>query len=163
MKFKSNARYGDPVESGTIFEGKIGNIRISVHRIMELMHHTSSCRSMFMAVIVSQWYVPPYDRAAYGDVSVSFVHSILSFDSSTVEKVMQTIFLFEKAQYFQDSETFQEHACRISKIADTNKLPFLDMVYAGFYIPVPVGIVRDLFSCRSCICIICSFLHQPPS
>ena len=45
---------------------------------------------------------------------------------STVEKVMQTIFLFEKAQYFQDSETFQEHACRISKIADTNKLPFLD-------------------------------------
>ena len=35
MKFKSNARYNEPVESGTIYEGRIGNMRISVHRI----HH----------------------------------------------------------------------------------------------------------------------------
>ena len=35
MKFKSNARYNEPVESGTIYEGRIGNMRITVHRI----HH----------------------------------------------------------------------------------------------------------------------------
>lgn len=34
MKFKSNARYNEPVESGTIYDGRIGNIRISVHRII---------------------------------------------------------------------------------------------------------------------------------
>lgn len=34
MKFRSNARYGKPVESGTIYEGKIGKLRISVHRII---------------------------------------------------------------------------------------------------------------------------------
>lgn len=33
MKFKSNAKYGQPVESGSIYEGRIGNLIISVHRI----------------------------------------------------------------------------------------------------------------------------------
>lgn len=31
MKFKSNAKYGQPVESGSIYEGRIGNLTISVH------------------------------------------------------------------------------------------------------------------------------------
>lgn len=34
MKFKSNAKHGDPVESGTIYEGRIGKLRVSVHRII---------------------------------------------------------------------------------------------------------------------------------
>lgn len=33
MKFKSNAKYGKPVESGSIYEGRIGNLIISVHHI----------------------------------------------------------------------------------------------------------------------------------
>lgn len=33
MKFKSNAKYGCSVESGTIYEGKIGSLCISVHHI----------------------------------------------------------------------------------------------------------------------------------
>ena len=35
MKFRSNAKYNEPVKSGTIYNGRIGNMRISVHRI----HH----------------------------------------------------------------------------------------------------------------------------
>lgn len=33
MKFKSNAKYGQPMESGSIYEGRIGNLIISVHHI----------------------------------------------------------------------------------------------------------------------------------
>lgn len=33
MEFKSNAKYGEPVENGSIFDGKIGNLCISIHRI----------------------------------------------------------------------------------------------------------------------------------
>lgn len=43
MKFKSNARYGEPVESGTIYEGRIGNMRISVHKIYQLEGWYLSC------------------------------------------------------------------------------------------------------------------------
>lgn len=49
MKFKSNARYGDPVESGTIFEGKIGNIRISVHRIIHCNDWYLSCPDLIIS------------------------------------------------------------------------------------------------------------------
>lgn len=34
MKFKSNAKYGQPVESGSIYEGKIGKMRIVIHRVI---------------------------------------------------------------------------------------------------------------------------------
>ena len=43
MKFKSNARYNEPVEGGTIFEGKIGNTRVSVHRIIHCEGWFLSC------------------------------------------------------------------------------------------------------------------------
>ena len=43
MKFKSNARYNEPVESGTIYDGKIGNMRISVHRIIHCDGWYLSC------------------------------------------------------------------------------------------------------------------------
>lgn len=43
MKFKSNARYNEPVESGTIYEGRIGNLRISVYRIMHCEGWYMSC------------------------------------------------------------------------------------------------------------------------
>ena len=43
MKFKSNARYNKPIESGTIFCGKIGNTRISVHRIIHCDGWFLSC------------------------------------------------------------------------------------------------------------------------
>lgn len=43
MKFKSNARYNEPVEGGTIFEGKIGNTRISVHKIIHCDGWFLSC------------------------------------------------------------------------------------------------------------------------
>ncbi len=43
MKFKSNARYNESVEGGTIFEGKIGNTRISVHRIVNCYGWYLSC------------------------------------------------------------------------------------------------------------------------
>lgn len=33
MKFKSNAKYGQPVESGSVYEGRIGNLIISIHHI----------------------------------------------------------------------------------------------------------------------------------
>ena len=43
MKFKSNARYSEPVESGTIYEGRIGNMIISVHRIIHCDGWYLSC------------------------------------------------------------------------------------------------------------------------
>lgn len=43
MKFKSNAKYNEPVESGTIYEGKAGNIRISVHKIIHCEGWYLSC------------------------------------------------------------------------------------------------------------------------
>ncbi len=43
MKFKSNAKYGEPVESGTIYEGKIGKLRVSVHRIIHCEGWYLSC------------------------------------------------------------------------------------------------------------------------
>lgn len=43
MKFKSNARYGEPVESGTIYEGRIGKLRVSVHRIIHCEGWYLSC------------------------------------------------------------------------------------------------------------------------
>lgn len=33
MRFVSNAKYSEPVENGTIFRGKVGNMRIIVHRM----------------------------------------------------------------------------------------------------------------------------------
>lgn len=43
MKFKSNARYSETVESGTIFRGEVGNVRISVHRIIHCEGWFLSC------------------------------------------------------------------------------------------------------------------------
>lgn len=43
MKFKSNAKYGEPVESGTIYEGRIGELRVSVHRIIHCEGWYLSC------------------------------------------------------------------------------------------------------------------------
>lgn len=43
MKFKSNAKYNKPVESGTIFEGKVGRLSISVHRIIHCEGWYLSC------------------------------------------------------------------------------------------------------------------------
>lgn len=36
MKFRSNARYGEPPESGTIFELKDNKLRIKIHRIIHI-------------------------------------------------------------------------------------------------------------------------------
>lgn len=36
MKFRSNARYGEPPESGTIFELKDNGLRIKIHRIIHI-------------------------------------------------------------------------------------------------------------------------------
>lgn len=46
MKFKSNAKYNEPVESGTIFEGKVGKMSISVHRIIHCEGWYLSCPDM---------------------------------------------------------------------------------------------------------------------
>lgn len=46
MKFKSNAKYREPEESGTIFEGRIGNLRVSVHKIIHLEGWFLSCPTL---------------------------------------------------------------------------------------------------------------------
>jgi len=46
MKFVSNAKHGEPVESGTIFNGKIGNVRITVHRIFRCEGWYLSCPNL---------------------------------------------------------------------------------------------------------------------
>lgn len=46
MKFRSNAKYNEPVESGTIFEGKVGKMSISVHRIIYCEGWYLSCPDM---------------------------------------------------------------------------------------------------------------------
>lgn len=46
MKFRSNARYNEPVESGTIFDGKVGKLSISVHRIIHCEGWFLSCPDM---------------------------------------------------------------------------------------------------------------------
>lgn len=43
MIFRSNAKYGEPVESGTIYEGRIGKLRVSVHRIIHCEGWYLSC------------------------------------------------------------------------------------------------------------------------
>lgn len=46
MKFVSNARYSEPVESGTIYRGKIGKLNISVHRIVHCEGWYLSCTEL---------------------------------------------------------------------------------------------------------------------
>lgn len=36
MKFKSNARFNEPLENGTIFELKDNGLRIKIHRIVHI-------------------------------------------------------------------------------------------------------------------------------
>ena len=46
MKFTSNAKYGQPVESGSIYEGRIGNLIITVHHIYGGEDWFLSCHSL---------------------------------------------------------------------------------------------------------------------
>lgn len=46
MKFVSNAKYGQPVESGSIYEGRIGNLIISVHHIYNGKTWFLSCHKL---------------------------------------------------------------------------------------------------------------------
>lgn len=46
MKFKSNARYGKPIESGSIYRGKIGDLNISVHHIYNGEEWYLSCQNL---------------------------------------------------------------------------------------------------------------------
>lgn len=46
MKFISNAKYNQPVESGSIFEAKAGRLRISVHRIHHLDGWYLTCQEI---------------------------------------------------------------------------------------------------------------------
>lgn len=46
MKFKSNAKRGKPLDSGTIFSGEIGSMRISVHRIIHCEGWYLSCPTL---------------------------------------------------------------------------------------------------------------------
>ena len=48
MKFISNARYSEPVESGTIFRGEIESVRISVHRIIHCEGWYLSCPDLMI-------------------------------------------------------------------------------------------------------------------
>lgn len=43
MIFRSNAKYSEPVESGTIYKGEIGKLRVSVHRIIHCEGWYLSC------------------------------------------------------------------------------------------------------------------------
>lgn len=49
MKFKSNAKYGKPVESGSIYEGRIGKLIISVHHLYGGEDWFLSCHSLNMS------------------------------------------------------------------------------------------------------------------
>lgn len=46
MKFKSNTKYGEPVENGSIYEGKIGNLYIFIHHIYNGESWYLSCHNM---------------------------------------------------------------------------------------------------------------------
>lgn len=46
MKLKSNAKYNEPVESGTIFETKAGRINIKVHKIIHCEGWFLTCREI---------------------------------------------------------------------------------------------------------------------
>ena len=46
MKFRSNAKWNEPVESGTIFDCKVGNTCISVHRIIHCEGWFLSCADL---------------------------------------------------------------------------------------------------------------------
>lgn len=46
MKFKSNAKCGQPVEIGSVFECNVGNTRISVHRIIHCDGWFLSCADL---------------------------------------------------------------------------------------------------------------------
>lgn len=43
MKFRSNAKYGEPAETGTIYKAEIGNLRVSIHRIIHCDGWYLSC------------------------------------------------------------------------------------------------------------------------
>lgn len=46
MKFKSNAKYNEPVENGTIYEGRVGSMKILVHRIIHCDGWYLSCHDV---------------------------------------------------------------------------------------------------------------------
>ncbi len=46
MKLTTNARYNDPIESGTIFRGKVGVLDISIHRIIHFEGWFLSCHAL---------------------------------------------------------------------------------------------------------------------
>lgn len=46
MKFKSNAKYDQPVECGSIYQGEIGNLCISVHHIYGGKEWYLSCHKL---------------------------------------------------------------------------------------------------------------------
>lgn len=49
MKFKSNAKYGKPVESGTIYEGRVGKLIVSIHHLYGGEDWFLSCHSLNMS------------------------------------------------------------------------------------------------------------------
>ncbi len=46
MKFVSNAKFGIPVEDGTIFRAKSGSVEISIHRIVNCDGWFLNCKAL---------------------------------------------------------------------------------------------------------------------
>lgn len=46
MKFKSNGKYNKPVESGSVYEGRIGKLIVSVHHIYGGEEWFLSCHNL---------------------------------------------------------------------------------------------------------------------
>jgi hypothetical protein len=46
MKFISNSKYGEPVESGTIYRCEYGSVRVTIHKIIHLDGWHLSCSSV---------------------------------------------------------------------------------------------------------------------
>lgn len=46
MRLRGNANYNEPVESGTIYEVKVNNLRVCIHRIVGLHRWYLNCHQL---------------------------------------------------------------------------------------------------------------------
>lgn len=83
MKFKSNAGFGEPVERGTIFKCKAGNVNVSIHRIVQCEGWFLSCPDLK----ISQW------RLKSGSL-IGAINESKEILKSTAETLMKNINIY---------------------------------------------------------------------
>lgn len=87
MKFVSNAKYNEPVESGTIYDGTADCLNIKVHRITHCEGWYLTCRRMN----IEQWKLNSKSLMS----AINEAKGILKHEAENI---------YKSAEYFHNSE-----------------------------------------------------------